>query len=298
VLGAISPTAIPGPDFTLDVDVAQDGRTLAYEIRFDNVGLGTARLVVLRDLLPEGATYLGEPSDVENGTWSRTYENLAPGAYNATVSVRLPASARDGDRVRNLVEIRYVGFAGPYMTKVYEQEFGVSLPVPTASTPAWVLAAPAGAGLAAVGGVLAYRRGRKPRLEQVFLMHNSGMLIHHWAANVSPTRDIDILSGMFVILKEFVRDSFREKPGGLRELQFGDSRVFLAEGAHAVLAAVVHGERVNGFPAQIEAAVKDFERLHGTTLEAWSGRLDTLPEAKAVVDRLVRGGYAHWRVAA
>ena len=107
-------------------------------------------------------------------------------------------------------------------------------------------------------------------------MHNSGMLIHHWAANLSPHRDIDILSAMFVILKDFVRDSFREKSGGLTEFQFGDSRVFLAEGHRSILAAVVRGKHVNGLPGQFAAAVQDFERRSSEVLADWSGQLDVL----------------------
>jgi len=296
----VSPSTSLEPDFELDVDVVQEGPVLTLEIRFDNVGGGVARTVVLSDDLPDGTTYLGDPGDVVNGTWTKTRENLAPGEYRESIAVRLPDEARTGDRIRNLLRVRYAGFSGAWHSDAFESEFALAFGGEPASTgPSWVAAAPAGAGLAGIGVAVAYRRRhRRPRLEQVFLMHNSGMLIHHWAASVSPSRDIDILSGMFVILKEFVRDSFREKAGGLTEFQFGDSRVFLAEGEHAILAAVVDGDRVNGLPGEIRSAVQDFEDRYGDVLARWSGRLESLPDAKAVVERLVRGGYAHWRVAA
>jgi len=296
----ISPATNVEPEFDLDVDIAQADRVLTLDLRFDNVGAGVARTVVVTDELPPGTTYLGDAGDVVNGTWTKAFESLAPGQYRASIAVRLPDDARTGDRVQNLVVVRYAGFTGTVHSVSFESEYALAFGGAIAPTgqPLWIVA-PAGAGLAGVGAAVAYRRRhRRPRLEQVFLMHDSGMLIHHWAASVSPSRDIDILSGMFVILKEFVRDSFREKAGGLTEFRFGDSRVFLAEGEHSVLAAVVDGTRVNGLPGEIRSAVEDFEHLYGDVLSRWSGRLESLPDAKAVVDRLVRGGYAHWRIAA
>ena len=289
---------VPAPNLILAVDVAQVGASLTYTITFDNVGEGTAKTVVLRDTLPAGTTFLGDPQLVVNGVWSKAYSALAPGSYRETVALTLPADARDGDRVINLVELEYTGYGSPTVTRTYVHAFGVSLPAaPTPLSP-WIAIAPLAAGIALSGGYAVTRSRRRPKLEQVFLMHNSGMLIHHWAANLSPHRDIDILSAMFVILKDFVRDSFREKSGGLTEFQFGDSRVFLAEGHRSILAAVVRGKHVNGLPGQFAAAVQDFERRSSEVLADWSGQLDVLPDAKVVVDGLVEGQYSGRRVAA
>lgn len=288
---------VPSPDLILQIDVAQEGLVLSYTVQFDNVGEGVAKSVELTIHLPAGSTYLGDPSDLQNGTWVRTFQDLAPGAYNEMFSVELPETTTDLERVTSIAELRYIGYSGPWTMKAYEHDFAVSLPRPVPPMPLWIAAAPAGAALAGIGGFAVIRGRRRPKLEQVFLMHNSGMLIHHWAETVSPTRDIDILSGMFVILKEFVRDSFREKDGGLTELQFGDSRMFLYEGSHAILAAVVSGKHVNGFPMQIQAAVNDFEARQGPALANWSGSLERLSGAKEVVDALVSGQYVRGRAA-
>ncbi len=288
---------LPNADFTLDVEAAQAGRVITYTILYDNVGTGSAQSLTIRDVLPAGATYLGEQTDLQGGVWTKQWTNVAPGSYAETVAIELPQTARDGDRVVNFVELEYAT-ATEIVTKAYWHEMGVTLAPAQAPFPALVLAAPIAGGTALAAGIAVLRPRRRAQLEQVFLMHNSGMLIHHWAANTSPSRDIDILSGMFVILKEFVRDSFREKAGGLTELQFGDSRVFLAEGRHAILAAVVSGTRVNGLPMEIAAAVEDFEETYAPVLQGWTGRLDVLPEAKSVVERLVGGEYGRRRIAA
>jgi len=300
LLSGIVSATVPTPEFAIDVEAVQDGRLITYTIRFENVGSGPATSAVLRDVLPAGTTYFGDAKDLVNGVWTKNYTDLSPGAYSETLSVELPEASEDGDLIVNFVELRFMGWAGGWQVAAHTLETRASFPAtpPSSSLPSWIVAAPAAPAAAAVVGFVAYRKRRAPKLEQVFLMHNSGMLIHHWAANVSPSRDIDILSGMFVILKEFVRDSFREKTGGMTELQFGDSRVFLAEGRHSILAAVVQGNHVNGLPGQIQAAVEDFERRHGGALVGWSGRLDHVPDAKAVVDGLVRGKYGYRRLAA
>lgn len=287
--------ALPPPDFTLDVSVSQSDRTVTYTIQFENVGDGLAEVVILRDVLPPGSTYLGDPADLVDGVWTRQYEDLPPGSYVALVPIELPEGVQDGDSVVNLVELEYQGYGAPVTTKTYEHEFRAVLPAsPTVRIPTWVVAAPVAVAGMALAGFAVYRYHQRPRFEQVFLMHNSGMLIHHWAADASPSRDIDILSGMFVILRDFVRDSFRDK-GGLTELQFGDSRMFLAEGSHTIIAAVVRGNHTNGLPNQIQAAVRDFERRYGSELSDWSGAIERLPDAKSIVDRLLRGRYARGR---
>ena len=78
-------------------------------------------------------------------------------------------------------------------------------------------------------------------------------------------------------------------------MQFGESRLLIAEGTHSILAAVVRGERVNGMSAQIAAAIADFERRHGAALRDWDGRLERIPDARGIVDALVAGRYAHHR---
>jgi uncharacterized repeat protein (TIGR01451 family) len=288
---------VPTPDFLLRVEASQEGLVVTYSIHFDNVGTASAPSVIVRDTLPDGSVYLGDTGEVVSGVWTSEFTDVAPGTHAIDVSVELPSSVRDGERVVNYVEIEYATVSQT-VTKAYWHEMGLQFASPTAPLSPAVALVPILGIVAVAGGLVASRPRRRPQIEQVFLMHNSGMLIHHWAANTSPSRDIDILSGMFVILKEFVRDSFREKVGGLTELQFGDSRVFLAEGRHAILAAVVSGKHVNGLPGRIAATVEEFETAYASVLNGWTGQLDLVPDARAYVDRLVRSARGRGRAAA
>jgi hypothetical protein len=307
-LAGLTIGVVPGPilppsaaDVSLDVDAEQDGYVITYLIRFENVGRVSVT-VDLWDQIPFGTMYLGDPKEITAGVWNRTFPSVAPGAYNVTVAVLLPSLAADGDHVVNVVTMAYAS-QGASVFRTYEHESVVRFatvppatdPAAPPSTPLWVMAAPPAAAGTAMVGLAAYRRTRRPKIEQVFLMHTSGMLIQHWAVGESPVRDIDILSAMFVVLKDFVRDSFREKEGGLSELQFGDSHMLMAEGQHSILATVVSGGRLNGLPGQIQEAVRDFEARNGGSLPDWSGHLDALDGAGDVIDNLVRGRYGHLR---
>ncbi len=156
-----------------------------------------------------------------------------------------------------------------------------------------LLSAAVGMGLGGAGvmglGLLVLRRAR---LNELYLMHDSGMLIRHWSRAEGMVRDSDIMSGMLIVLQEFVRDtwkSYDNEDAPLEELRFGPQRVVLARGKHSVLAAVVQGRYLNGLPKKLQQAVTEFERSHEAVLEDWNGNVDLLPNAEDIARRFLRG---------
>ncbi|HLE54007.1 MAG TPA: hypothetical protein VI999_02025 [Thermoplasmata archaeon] len=145
-----------------------------------------------------------------------------------------------------------------------------------------------GAGVAALGFFLV----RRARLNELYLMHDSGMLIRHWSKSGGLIHDSDIMSGMLIVLQEFVRDTWKSYDNGdasLEELRFGPERVLLARGKHSVLAAVVQGRYLNGLPKKLQQAVTEFERSHEAVLRNWNGNLDLLPGTDDVAHRFLKG---------
>ncbi|MDX2043929.1 MAG: OmpA family protein [Acidobacteriota bacterium] len=85
------------------------------------------------------------------------------------------------------------------------------------------------------------------RVEQVFLIHKqTGLLLHHVAADPTITKDADIVSGMLtamqVAISNFARDSFGSGEEQIDTLDLGDREVWFESGVHAVLAVVIRGE--------------------------------------------------------
>lgn len=132
---------------------------------------------------------------------------------------------------------------------------------------------------------------RETLIEDVFLVHRSGLLIRHLTRRLKPLPDSDILGGMLRAVQEFVRDSFRGEPGELEDMRFGELRISICTGKHVVLAAVVRGARPEDMIDHLRAAVRDLEEGHGDQLASWDGRLANVRFVDGYLRKLLRGAY-------
>ena len=81
------------------------------------------------------------------------------------------------------------------------------------------------------------------RVEQVVLIHReTGLLLQHVVAGDATTVEPDMMSGMLTAIQDFVHDSFTMQQGEtLDTFQVGDLTVWVEQGPHAVIAAVIRG---------------------------------------------------------
>ncbi len=166
------------------------------------------------------------------------------------------------------------------------------VPPPPPPTVALLPAAILGVGSAGAIGAGAYVI-RRAKLEELYLMHDSGMLIRHWARDEGSIHDSDIMSGMLTVLQEFVRDTWKshhDEDAPLEQLRFGSQRVLLARGTHSVLAAVVTGRYLNGLPKKLQLTVQEFERSNASVLADWNGNVDLFPKVDLIGQRFLRTG--------
>jgi hypothetical protein len=118
------------------------------------------------------------------------------------------------------------------------------------------------------------------------------MLIRHWSRTNGTAHDSDIMSGMLIVLQEFVRDTWKSHQNEdalLEQLRFGDQRVILARGAYAVLAAVVEGRYLNGLPRKLQRTVQEFERSNADRLADWNGNVDVFPSVDLIAEQFLHG---------
>ena len=163
---------------------------------------------------------------------------------------------------------------------------------PPPPTVALLPAAILGIGGAGTIGAGAYML-RRAKLEELYLMHDSGMLIRHWSRAADGDHDSDIMSGMLIVLQEFVRDTWKshqDEDAPLEQLRFGGQRVLLARGSHSVLAAVLQGRYLNGLPRKLQETVQEFERSNAAVLANWNGNVDLFPKVDQIARRFLRGG--------
>ena len=132
---------------------------------------------------------------------------------------------------------------------------------------------------------------RETALEDVFLLHRSGLLLKHYTRRLRPNIDSDILSGMLVAVQDFIKDSFRGEGGALNEIRFGDLRIVVAEGKWTIIAAVVRGRNALNIQPELLATIQDLESKHEDLFFEWDGTMDSLPEVNGMLMDLVEGRY-------
>ncbi len=129
-------------------------------------------------------------------------------------------------------------------------------------------------------------------LDDVFLLHRSGLLLKHYTRRLRPNMDSDVLSGMLVAVQEFIKDSFRGEAESLDEIRMhGGLGIKVIEGKWTILAGLVHGPASPTHAAQMRAALRDVEAKYEDLLIDWDGTMDRIPEVDRIMQRLVEGGY-------
>lgn len=132
-----------------------------------------------------------------------------------------------------------------------------------------------------------------PVIDEIFLVHEAGILVAHATRRLKPDQDDTVLSAMLVAIQSFVQESFKdEEDTQLREIAFGSRRILLERGEHVLLAVVLSEE--------VEASVEDLERTRGEmnevilavesryseVLEEWDGFVERFRGARDIIARI------------
>jgi outer membrane protein OmpA-like peptidoglycan-associated protein len=122
------------------------------------------------------------------------------------------------------------------------------------------------------------------RVEQVFLIHKkTGLPLCHVVAPAAAMEDPSLVSGMLSAIQDFVRDSFHAPPGQtVEKLQVGELEVWVEEGPHAVVAAVIRGMAPPAYRSVLVEAVERIHRKFAQQLQKFHG--ETSPFALATED--------------
>ena len=109
-------------------------------------------------------------------------------------------------------------------------------------------------------------------IEHLFLIHQDGRLIFQYAGGRLQPISSTSVSGMLVVIQDFIRDAFKTEGGALRKLEQGDLTVVIEPGGSVYLAAVLSGPEVPaGLQDSMRAVLKDIEREFGEKLRQWDG---------------------------
>jgi OOP family OmpA-OmpF porin len=113
------------------------------------------------------------------------------------------------------------------------------------------------------------------RVEQIFLIHRkSGILLQHVGGGHNDGKDPDLVSGMLTAIQEFVKDSFDSATGEMLDSlrMDGDHSVWIEQGPHAILAAVIRGIPPLELRTRFSRLLDHIHRLYGVKLEDFRGQ--------------------------
>jgi hypothetical protein len=111
-------------------------------------------------------------------------------------------------------------------------------------------------------------------IDDVFLIHKTGILIANQTRKIKEVVDSDVFSGMLTVINQFVKDSFHiPKESALHSLEFGDSKVLLERGDHVFLALSISGRESPFLPLYMVEAITNIETAYLEQFEKWNGDL-------------------------
>jgi uncharacterized protein YbjQ (UPF0145 family) len=114
-------------------------------------------------------------------------------------------------------------------------------------------------------------------LEEVLLIHNSGILISTASRKLETGMDRDIFSGMFTAVQDFIKDSFQaNEEAGLKRMDFGDNKILIEHGHNIFLTAILTGGEPRYLPLYMVEVINELEQNYAEVLEGWRGDLGQL----------------------
>ena len=292
---------------TVSLSIAPDttqvarGSSARFTIWFNNTGTENAQQVWINITLPSGFAFDSDNASSIGGlrtpgTTDWTFWNVAGGSHFYRATASISGGVVVGAFLVVGVSLDYTDFLGlprPGSTA------SVSIIV-TAGAPPGPAGLDASAWLA-VAGVLAatavaFVIWRGGRIEEIFLVHWSGVLVVHLSKTIKSATDRDILAAMLTTIQQFARDAFVEWQGhDIRRIDLGNEKVFLRRGSYTYLAVVVRGRKPGSLASRMARSVLAFEGIFEQKLEEWDGALETLVGAEEMLsEAMLQGGFVRF----
>jgi len=130
-----------------------------------------------------------------------------------------------------------------------------------------------------------------PRIDELFVMTQEGLLLHHFSYRDTSVVDEDILASMLTVVQNFVSDSFNKKKASLKKLEFGEFNILITPGEHISVVAISPDKNISDLEKPIKLMVQEIEDNNTESLEDWDGDQDSILGLDASVEKLVHGGY-------
>ena len=263
--------------------VAHAGECLNYRIEVLNDGAGPAVDASVTARLPEGVTSDSVYPPATTVVADRVTWEVSQVPVGSRVFL-LNASFAPAVVVAHILAAASVSYVDAKGDTPLLLESALTLPVasippggPSAPPPSVVpfgaiglLFAASASGLLLVQRFVLSPRPSRLRIDQMFLLHRSGLLMKHFSAHVGGG-DPDIQGAMLTAVQSYLETSVDASAGPLQQITFGGRDIIFANGGNAILAAVIR----NGDPAEFFKQAPGFlaalEARGGDTFAHWDG---------------------------
>jgi hypothetical protein len=140
---------------------------------------------------------------------------------------------------------------------------------------------------AALGTGAYFMREAKIAVDETFVIYGDGRMIAHSTRRLKPGMDDQVLSGMFVAIQDFVKDSFKDQTEfTLRKMDFGEKVALVEKGEYVYLAVILHGKASKKVAKKMETVVQEIEKEYEIHLIDWDGDLDRVRGVNDIVKKL------------
>lgn len=131
------------------------------------------------------------------------------------------------------------------------------------------------------------------RVEQVLLIdRDTGLLLQHVTSSAVKAQDADMVSGMLTAIRDFARDSFRvSEDEALDQLRIGDLSVWIEQGPHAILAAVIRGNAPADLRQRMQETVEHVHARMADALVAFDGNAQPFEAVRPALEGLIESSY-------
>ena len=284
------------------------GEDVVVTVFLNNTGSRTAVLVWLNLSYGSGLAFLGDTSGLPRQmiTGSVSWLRLAMVASDRFVfTFTLHITARPGDVASMSLEASYSNSKGVLVGSKRTNDFvirAIEPPKGLLEQPL-VLAAMIGVAISGALGFWVWS-SRRYRIEEVFLINRTGILLHHVSRRaeidegVDGEKDRDLVGAMLTVVQQFVQDAFSYRESRvLKELEFGDYRLLIERGEHVFLAVAFVGADNAHLRRWARRSLDEIEEEFDQTLAAWGGNMDDIVGVRSSLERhLVKAGGANSRV--
>lgn len=132
------------------------------------------------------------------------------------------------------------------------------------------------------------------RVEQIFLVHReTGLLLQHVVAGSAAVKDADMASAMLTAIRDFARDTFDAgTDDALHSLNIGELTLWIEQGPHAIVAAVIRGEAPLTLRDVLRECVERVHLEHLEPLEEFQGDATPFETARPALEACLVSQYA------